>query len=53
MVQELLSIFLSAVLSSFITTVLIVAVIGGVYYATFKWMAAYISFDKIANQKKN
>lgn len=48
--SELYSIFLSAVFSSFIVTMCIVAVVGSLYYLTFKCFASYISFDKIAEK---
>ncbi|AHJ13476.1 putative membrane protein [Sulfurospirillum multivorans DSM 12446] len=48
--SELYSIFLSAVFSSFIVTMGIVAVVGSLYYLTFKCFASYISFDKIAHK---
>lgn len=48
--SEVYSVFLSAVLSSFVVTVAIVATLGTVYYLTYKCFASYISFDKIAQQ---
>ena len=50
--SELYSIFLSAVFSSFIVTMCIVAVVGSLYYLTFKCFASYISFDKIAQKHR-
>lgn len=48
--SELYSIFLSAVFSSFIVTMCIVAIVGSLYYLTFKCFASYISFDNIAKK---
>ena len=46
--SEIYTIFLSAVFSSFIVTMGIIAIIGTIYYLTYKCFASYISFDKIA-----
>lgn len=50
--SEVYSIFLSAVFSSFIVTTGIIAVIGSIYYLTYKCFASYISFDKIAQAER-
>ncbi|WP_263833225.1 hypothetical protein [Sulfurospirillum oryzae] len=50
--SEVYSIFLSAVFSSFIVTTGIIAVVGTLYYLTYKCFASYISFDKIAQSEK-
>jgi|GEM_PF-827973 len=48
--SEVYSIFLSAAFSSFIVMMSIVAVIGSLYYLTFKCFASYISFENIAKK---
>jgi len=50
--SEVYSIFLSAVFSSFMVTMGIVAVLGTLYYLTFKCFASYISFEKIAQKHR-
>ena len=50
--SEVYSIFLSAVFSSFMVTMGIVAVFGTLYYLTFKCFASYISFEKIAQKHR-
>jgi len=50
--SEVYSIFLSAVFSSFIITISVVAVLGMLYYLTFKCFASYISFEKIAQKNR-
>lgn len=50
--SEVYSIFLSAVFSSFIVTTCIITILVAVYYLTLKCFASYISFDKVAQDKK-
>ena len=50
--SEVYSIFLSAVFTSFMITMGIVAVLGTLYYLTFKCFASYISFEKIAQKHR-
>lgn len=50
--SEIGAIFLSAVASSFVVTLLLIASVAFVYHLILKCMLAYIAFDKIADRQR-
>jgi len=50
--SEVYSIFLSAVFSSFVISIIIISTLSLIYYILYKCFASYISFEKIAHAEQ-